>query len=105
MESVAGMVKGTPLPVLLTAAFILYRFGIAVYRLCLHPLAKFPGPKIAAVTSLYEAYHEILLNGQYSKKISELHDIYGEYTQYLRICAAMRDVNLSHEDLMRKSSS
>jgi len=82
------MVKGTPLPVLLTAAFILYRLGIVVYRLCLHPLAKFPGPKIAGVTSLYEAYYEIVLNGQYSKKISELHDIYGESSKYLQVHVA-----------------
>ena len=102
MES---MVKGTSLPVLLTAAFILYRLGIVVYRLFLHPLAKFPGPKIAGVTSLYEAYYEILLNGQYSKKISELHDIHGEYAQFPRTCTAVRDINSLLATLMERSSS
>lgn len=72
------LTKGAYLPVLPCATFIFYRLSIILYRLFLHPLAKFPGPKIAAVTSLYEAYHEIVLNGQYSKKISELHDLYGE---------------------------
>ena len=78
MESIASVVRNTSLPVLLISTFILYRFSIIIYRLFFHPLANFPGPKIAGVTSLYEAYHEIVLNGQYSKKISELHDIYGE---------------------------
>lgn len=56
---------------------VLYVFGLTLYRLYLHPLAKFPGPKLAALTSWYEAYYEIILNGQYSTKISELHDKYG----------------------------
>ncbi|ORY17344.1 cytochrome P450 [Clohesyomyces aquaticus] len=50
---------------------------LTLYRLFLHPLASFPGPKLAAVTSWYEAYYEIILQGQYSKKIGELHDVYG----------------------------
>lgn len=57
--------------------FILYLASLAVYRLCFHPLGKFPGPKLAAVTSWYEAYYEIALSGQYSKQISLLHDKYG----------------------------
>lgn len=64
--------------VLLVGAFSAYVVGLYLYRLSpLHPLAKFPGPKLAAVTSWYEAYYEIALNGQYSKKISQLHDKYG----------------------------
>ncbi|KAF1994629.1 cytochrome P450 [Amniculicola lignicola CBS 123094] len=59
------------------AAYVLYLVGLCVYRLLFHPLAKFPGPKLAAVTSWYEAYYEIVLKGQYSKKITQLHDIYG----------------------------
>jgi hypothetical protein len=75
--------EGRTLPsllILLPATFLLYRIALAVYRLKLHPLAKFPGPSIAAETSLYEAYHEIVLNGQYSAKISELHDRYGTWS-------------------------
>ncbi|KAF1833619.1 cytochrome P450 [Decorospora gaudefroyi] len=65
------------LPVLCVAAYMCYLFGLAFYRLYLHPLSKFPGPRIAALTSWYEAYYEIALKGQYSRKISELHDSYG----------------------------
>ncbi|KAF2743348.1 cytochrome P450 [Sporormia fimetaria CBS 119925] len=57
--------------------FAFYLTGLTIYRLYLHPLAKFPGPRLAAVTSLYEAYYDIVCNGQYSRKISQLHDVYG----------------------------
>jgi hypothetical protein len=76
MESVA---KGSlpSLPALLAASFFAYAITLVVYRLYFHPLAKYPGPKLAAVTSFYEGYFEIILKGQYSKQISKLHDIYG----------------------------
>ncbi|KAL9614041.1 MAG: hypothetical protein Q9167_001456 [Letrouitia subvulpina] len=47
------------------------------YRLQLHPLAKFPGPKLAAITSLYEMYFDCFLGGKFSKKIDEMHAKYG----------------------------
>ncbi|KAL5115457.1 hypothetical protein ACEQ8H_006679 [Pleosporales sp. CAS-2024a] len=67
-----------PLPILLVAmSLFFYALGLAVYRLCLHPLATFPGPKLAALTTFYEGYFEIVQRGQYSTHISTLHDEYG----------------------------
>lgn len=54
-----------------------YLSGLVIYRLYLHPLAGFPGPKLAGVTSWYEAYYEIACHGQYSRKITQLHHEYG----------------------------
>jgi hypothetical protein len=77
-ETMDSVLRGAPLPVIAATTLLLYALGLVVYRLYLHPLAKFPGPKIAAVTSFYEGYFEIVLKGQYSKQIAKLHDEYGE---------------------------
>jgi hypothetical protein len=74
----SGVLSSASLPVLLGTTALLYALGLVLYRLYLHPLANFPGPRIAAVTTFYEAYFEIVLTGQYSKQISKLHDQYGE---------------------------
>ncbi|KAI1122789.1 trichodiene oxygenase [Nemania abortiva] len=50
---------------------------VAFYRLFFHPLAKFPGPKLAAVTRSFEAYYDVVCNGQYTFKIAEMHKKYG----------------------------
>ncbi|KAH7309892.1 cytochrome P450 [Stachybotrys elegans] len=54
-----------------------YLSAVAVYRLFLHPLAGFPGPKLAAVTRYYEAYHDVVRNGQYEAHIALMHEKYG----------------------------
>lgn len=58
-------------------AGISYLVTLAFYRLFLHPLARFPGPKLAAVTRLYEGYYDAFQNGQYTFKIAEMHKEYG----------------------------
>ena len=55
----------------------LYVSTLAFYRLFLHPLSQFPGPKLAAITRWYEGYYDIIQGGQYTYKISQLHKKYG----------------------------
>jgi len=57
-----------------------YLVGIALYRLYFSPLAKFPGPKLAALSKWYEAYFEIVRNGQFTFQIDKLHEQYGKVT-------------------------
>ena len=48
-----------------------------IYSVYLGPLASFPGPKLAAATRWYECYYDVILGGQYTFKIKELHQKYG----------------------------
>jgi len=70
----------------LALAFV-YFVGLAIYRLYMSPLAKFPGPKLAALTQWVEAYYEILHGegGQFMWKYREWHEQYGESTTF--VCA------------------
>ena len=67
--------------VLVTASFIvslLYLAGLVVYRLYFSPIAKFPGPKLAAATYLFEGYYDVVKRGKYTFKIRDLHAEYGQ---------------------------
>ena len=48
-----------------------------VTRLFLSPLAKVPGPKLAALTYLYEWYYDIVQQGRFPFKVRSLHEKYG----------------------------
>jgi len=54
--------------------------AVAVYRLYLSPLANFPGPRLAALTSAYEGYFDCFKDGggRYFVEINRMHDIYGK---------------------------
>jgi hypothetical protein len=58
-------------------AYLLSLLGLVVYRLYFHPLAKFPGPKYAAISHWHEAYYDVVLKGQFTFKVQELHRQYG----------------------------
>ena len=48
-----------------------------IYRLYFHPLAKVPGPKIAAATRGYEFWYQGVQHTRFPSKIKELHKQYG----------------------------
>jgi hypothetical protein len=58
---------------------ISYIVGNIIYQCYLSPLAKFPGPKLAAVTRLYEVYYDVFKWGRYTFEIKEMHKQYGEW--------------------------
>jgi cytochrome P450 len=63
--------------VLIPTAFVVYCLGLTLQRLVLSPLARFPGPRLAALTLWYEFYFDVVKHGQYYKEIERLHSIYG----------------------------
>ncbi|KIW01741.1 uncharacterized protein PV09_06917 [Verruconis gallopava] len=60
-----------------TTLLVLRSIVTALYRLLLHPLAKVPGPKLAAITWYYERYFDIYHKQQFFKQIGKLHKKYG----------------------------
>ncbi|RAQ58815.1 cytochrome P450 [Aspergillus flavus] len=58
-------------------ALAVYTASLAIYRLFLSPLAKFPGPTLAALTGWYEVFFDVLLGGQFMWEIERLHGKYG----------------------------
>jgi hypothetical protein len=58
-------------------SWLVWGVVIVIYRLAFHPLARFPGPRLAAITHLYEVYYDVWLGGQYTFNLRELHQRYG----------------------------
>ncbi|WEW62046.1 hypothetical protein PRK78_007546 [Emydomyces testavorans] len=58
-------------------AVLIYAIGSIAYRLYFSPLSQFPGPRLAAATLWYEFYYDVILKGQFTFKIKELHQKYG----------------------------
>jgi hypothetical protein len=66
-------------------AIVAYYGTLVFYRLFLHPLARFPGPRLAAISRWYEGYYDVVQRGQYTLKIAELHKKYGGLEHNLSI--------------------
>ena len=75
------MIDRTSLLAIVAILLVLWAIGTVVYRLFFHPLASFPGPKLAIATYCYEWYYDLILGGQYTFKLKELHERYGKFTQ------------------------
>ena len=50
----------------------------AIKRLYFHPLARYPGPLLAASTMWYKTYYDIIMDGGWAEHLEHLHSVYGE---------------------------
>jgi hypothetical protein len=66
------------LPIIFTISLGLVLFFTTIYRLFFHPLRKFPGPRLAAITQWYQFYHDVILGGKYLSMIPGFEATYGE---------------------------
>lgn len=51
-----------------------------LYRLYFHPLAKYPGPILAAISDYYLAYYDLWMDGGIVTQLENLHRRYGKAT-------------------------
>jgi hypothetical protein len=59
--------------------WIAYRVTLALYNISpWHPLSRFPGPRLASMTFLYEFWYDVICIGRYTREIQKMHERYGE---------------------------
>ncbi|KAK5949832.1 hypothetical protein OHC33_009221 [Knufia fluminis] len=75
--SFAMIEKAISILIYLLTSLVIYNIGLTLYRLYFHPLAKFPGPRLAAITGWDEFYYDAIKGGRMIWHIQELHDEYG----------------------------
>ncbi|POR36963.1 Isotrichodermin C-15 hydroxylase [Tolypocladium paradoxum] len=65
---------------LLLGCGALYTLGLVVYRIFLHPLAKYPGPLVAKITDAYQLYHAY--KGDRHLEFWRMHQKYGKVVRF-----------------------
>jgi hypothetical protein len=70
------------LPVAFAAAVVYGAYSV-IYNAYFHPLARFPGPRLAGITTYWKAYIECILKKSFCDELRELHAIYGTMTLHL----------------------
>lgn len=56
---------------------ILYAIGLIILRLYLSPIARVPGPKLAALTGWVETYYDVFKSGKFIFELEKWHERYG----------------------------
>jgi hypothetical protein len=83
MISDASFPHITTLLISLSAGIVAWFIGVVGYRGFFHPLAKVPGPPLAALTYLYIFYFNVGKTSRLYAHIEKLHERYGTSFQAL----------------------
>jgi hypothetical protein len=61
----------------LLGSAVAYNLVMVIYRLYFHKLSRFPGPRLAAATGLYEIYFSTWGPGIFENEIDNMHRKFG----------------------------
>ena len=73
----ASSVSPLHVSLVVIAAFVAWSFSLAFYNVYLHPLAHFPGPRLAAASKYWLFYQEFIRGNSLSDIRDDLHTQYG----------------------------
>ncbi|CAH0004333.1 unnamed protein product [Clonostachys byssicola] len=66
-----------PLLMALLSIWLMSTVVLFVYRITFHPLARFPGPKLPAMSYANEFWFDVVRGGRYTHEILRMHEKYG----------------------------
>ncbi|KAL8757990.1 MAG: hypothetical protein Q9184_004061 [Pyrenodesmia sp. 2 TL-2023] len=81
--------------------------SVCIYRLTIHPLAKYPGPRSAALTDWYTIYHQFI--GDRHIDFYNLHHRYGPIVRFgpnrisINSATALRDIYSTRANVQKSS--
>lgn len=98
MEAYLSKHVGLRAAVAVVGLSALYTVSLTIQRLFFSPIAKFPGSKLAAVTSWYELYYDVIHKGKYLFEIEKMHDKYGMYSSFpaCNVSTAQESLRMLH---------
>ncbi|KAF5389775.1 hypothetical protein D9757_006013 [Collybiopsis confluens] len=82
---------------LVAPALLSYFTAVSLYRLYFHPLRKFPGPVLAALTAWYEGYFNLVLGGKFVVELERLHKLHGPVVRVGPNTLHFNDKNAYHD--------
>ncbi|KAF2228164.1 putative cytochrome P450 [Elsinoe ampelina] len=85
MQNITMNITEFPFLATLPPLLLSYCICLAVYRLYFHPLARFPGPRLAAVSYWYDFYYDWFAAGGFGRSSFNVEDLHGKYGPIVRI--------------------
>lgn len=74
-----------------SSAIAAWLFTAILYRLAFHPLAAYPGPLLARISTIWQFYQDVILGGRMSYTLRQLHDTYGPIVRIAPNCLHIAD--------------
>lgn len=89
LDRIPVQIQVTDALLALAAGWVAWTLYGYIYNVFWHPLARFPGPRLAAATSLYKAWIDCVAKSSFVHTLERLHAQYGE-------CIPVNSENVEH---------